>query len=343
MADPLLLVPGTGGTQLLKNGKSLGHPKVLDGKLWLLKTLDMSIEQTVLDMSMRHIKNQLRPELTTLAENATVAAGSVLTAAYNLIEQKVGETFCYDWRGDIEFSALQLLDHLRSKQAPGRRYRIVNHSQGGLVTLAASKLCEAQDGPGGFSKLVSRIVFLGTPIYGTLNAAHALLVGSDLGDSPKAEFRRIAASWPALYQMLPDFAALRDSAGAVSNFTFLNTHTYAAYPEVDLDLVRRAFFFRKKFFSSPASALAGIEYRFIFGGNKPTWEFATRKDDGTISFGDRTPNAGDSLVPFKVTQKLADSVIRERSEVVGPNENTAEHAMMLTDDFYVTRTLGILK
>lgn len=343
MADPLLLVPGTGGTQLLKNGTSLGHPKVLDGKLWLLKTLGMNVDQTVLDMSMQHLKGQLRPALTTLAKNAIVAPGPLLTAAYNLIEQRTAEKFCYDWRGDIEYSATLLLDLLRSKKTPGRRFQIVNHSQGGLVTLVASKICEEQDGPGGFSKLVGRIVFMGTPIYGTLNAAHALLVGTDLGDSPQAEFRRIASTWPALYQMLPDFKALREVDGTVSKFTFLNTRTYKPYKEVDLELVRRAFFFRKKYLANPASALAGVEYRFIFGGNKPTWEFATRKPDGSISFGAKKPNAGDGLVPFDVTQGLADSVIRDRSEVVGPNENAAEHAMMLTDDFYVTRVLEILK
>ncbi len=342
MADRKILVPGTGGTKLLKNGESLGHPKLLNAKLWLFKKVGADVEQTVLDMSMKHKPGQPSPERTTLAPNAEVTPGELLTAAYNLIEQRVDDTFVYDWRGDIEHSAALLLERLREERPANGRFRIVNHSQGGLVTLAASKLCEEQDGPGGFSRLVSRIAFVGVPIHGTLNAAHALLEGTDLGEDSTTEFRRIAATWPALYQMLPNFSALRSQAGQVIGHTFMHTATYAPHTWIDKDLLRRAFDFKKRFLAHPASALQGIAYTFLFGSNKPTWRFATRADDGQITFGEKTPRAGDGLLPLEDTLKSADSAVRDHHEVVGPNENTAEHAMMLTDDFYVTRVMQVL-
>jgi pimeloyl-ACP methyl ester carboxylesterase len=266
-----------------------------------------------------------------------------LTAAYNLIEQRLGGAFTYDWRADIEYSAERLLEQLRKTKPANGRFSLVCHSQGGLVALVASKLCEKAEGRESFSALVSRIVFVGVPVYGTLNAAHALLVGTDLGEQPQEEFRRIAATWPAIYQMLPAFFALRSPDGMTTRRSFLGTRTYDPYPWVDKDLVRRAFYFRKEFLSQPVSALQGIEYRFLFGSNKPTWEYATRAANGAITFGEKLAACGDGLVPWRVFERIADDVMVQRSEVVGPNENVAEHAMLLTDDFCVTRLLEVLK
>jgi hypothetical protein len=276
-----------------------------------------------------------------LAPNATVTAGPVLTAAYNLIRPAVDDEFPYDWRGDIEFSAQQLLEHLKEKKPRGGRWKIVNHSQGGLVTLVASKLAEAAAGPGAFAELVSHITFVAVPVYGTLNAAHALLVGEDLGKAANPEFKRIAATWPSLYQMLPDFKALEDPDGAPSRFTFLHTPTYSPFPWIQLDLVRRAHELRAGLLKHPVSALQNIAYVFLFGTNKPTWEFATRELSGEITFGAKRPGAGDGLVPSRILRSRADMAILDHSEFIAEGENTAEHSMVLTDDFYVTRIRDI--
>lgn len=341
MSTKVLLVPGTGGTTLLKNGVSLGHPKVINARLWLFDTLGISIEDTVRDMSMSHRRGQLAPTATTLAPNAAVTAGSVLTAAYNLIRPAADEEFAYDWRGDIELSAQQLLELLKQKKPRGGRWKIVNHSQGGLVTLVASKLAEAQDGAGSFSELVSHITFVAVPVYGTLNAAHALLVGEDLGSAASPEFKRIAGTWPALYQMLPDFRALKAPDGTFARHTFLHTATYAPFPWIDLDLVRRAHELRAQHLKHPLSALQNVAYAFLFGTNKPTWEFATRHPSGEIAFGPKQPRAGDGLVPSRIMRARADTALLDQAEFVAEGENTAEHAMVLTDDFFATRTRSI--
>src|SRR5690606_6357253 len=216
-----LLIPGTGGTTLLKNGVKLGHPAVLNLRLWLFKTAGIDIQKTVLDMSMEHLSDQLAPTKTTLCPDASVGPGAALTAAYNLILDKVDQTFCYDWRDCIEHGATKLLAFLANKPG-GQRWRVVSHSQGGLVLIAASKLNARRKPARPFSDLVSHISFVGCSLYGTINAARALLLGEDLGDAPSEEFKRIAATWPALYQMLPDWMALRKPDGSTSELTFFS-------------------------------------------------------------------------------------------------------------------------
>lgn len=115
-----LLIPGTGGTTLLKNGVNLGHPAVLNLRLWLFKTAGIDIQETVLDMSMEHLSDQLAPTKTTLCPDATVGPGVALTAAYNLILDKVDQTFCYDWRDCIEHSATKLLTFFENKPGDQR-------------------------------------------------------------------------------------------------------------------------------------------------------------------------------------------------------------------------------
>jgi hypothetical protein len=131
MSDKLMLVAGTGGTQLLKDGESLGHPVILNLRLWLFNTVGADIDQTVQDMSMKHAPGQIAPVLTTLATGSKVEAGPLLHAAYHLISQKTGVAFGYDWRGDIEHSAQALVERLRQGPVGGGKWKIVAHSQGG--------------------------------------------------------------------------------------------------------------------------------------------------------------------------------------------------------------------
>jgi hypothetical protein len=77
------------------------------------------------------------------------------------------------------------------------------------VVIVASQLMGAE-----FAQRVSHLVFVAVPVYGTINAAHALLVGDNLGAAARSQFKWIAGTWPALYQMLPDWhAALRKEDG----------------------------------------------------------------------------------------------------------------------------------
>lgn len=337
MADKALLIPGTGGTQLLKNGVSLGHPVVINLRLWLMKAAGVSLRETVLDMSMRHLPGRIDPDKTTLADGARVTAGPVLTAAYNQLIPRVDAAFTYDWRGDIEYSAHQLIDHLMGEDLHGGKWKLVAHSQGGLVALTASQLCRAKTGRP-FSSLVSHLLLVAVPVYGTLNAASALVEGRDLGDGPAAEFRQIAGTWPALYQMLPDFGALRTRTGDVSPYTFLHTKTWERCTWVSKDLVRRAVEFKRTYLQYPTRGLDQVYYSHLLFTNKPTWDHALRDEDGTIRFG-RKSATGDGLVPFKATVSRVTDVERQRRHVVGLQANTPEHSMVMTDDFVASRVM----
>src|SRR5690606_15698909 len=164
------------------------------------------------------------------------------------------------------------------------RWKLLSYSQGGLLALTASLLCRAKTGRP-FSSLVSHLLLVAVPVYGTLNAASALVEGRDLGDGPAAEFRQIAGTWPALYQMLPDFGALRTRTGDVSPYTFLHTKTWERCTWVSKDLVRRAVEFKRTYLQYPTRGLDQVYYSHLLFTNKPTWDHALRDEDGTIRFG----------------------------------------------------------
>ena len=119
----------------------------------------------------------IQPTRSTLWPNGTMAPGNVLHLVYN---QVTGfEPFVYDWRQDLRRSADLLLARLTTAGDP---WRIVAHSQGGLVVSVAAARWAAKNGNDSkaFSKLVSHVAFVGVPFHGTLKAASAFIKGDDL-------------------------------------------------------------------------------------------------------------------------------------------------------------------
>jgi hypothetical protein len=242
----------------------------------------------------------------------------------------------YDWREDIEVSAQGLIKVLKAEYG-GVKAHIVSHSQGGLVVVAASKLMARQGLAMG--DYVARIDFVGVPIYGTLNAAHGLLVGENLGEKAESEFRKIGGTWPSLYEMLPSWYALRDPNGQISRYSFFHKKTWEPYPWIKPHLVKRAWQVRRDLLNHPADSLQGIAFRFILTKNRKTWDHAIRQNDGTITFPEPSV-AGDSLVPFTQTYNQMHDVEQQRVHAVGPQENVPEHSFLLTDDWIVSLIRG---
>lgn len=129
----------------------------------------------------------------------------------------------YDWRESILRSGATLAARIRAEVAQADPCAIVAHSMGGLVARAAWTSLSAT----GDSALVYRVVTLGTPHGGsyspvalwslgeeTLAQLHLLsslvrvIVGPGgsilfLPSWTMAELAALAATWPALYEMLP--------------------------------------------------------------------------------------------------------------------------------------------
>ena len=132
--------------------------------------------------------------------------------------------FSYDWRQDNETSARELgafieevIDRTNLLRHYARRCKcvdLVGHSMGGIVIGT----CVAQ----GFHRLaegtprVRRVVTLGTPFRGSVDAVEKLTTGeSEIVGSSSNRERESARVTPALYQLLPGYAgSFIDERGA---------------------------------------------------------------------------------------------------------------------------------
>ena len=117
--------------------------------------------------------------------------------------------FTYDWRRPVEHAAARLAafrDEVAGRErALGRDGTIdfVAHSMGGLVLRAALGLANARDPLDG----VGRVVFIAPPFRGTIAAVQMLVAGERDGwFGTDEDYRKIARSFPSVYQMTPHYA-----------------------------------------------------------------------------------------------------------------------------------------
>ncbi len=118
--------------------------------------------------------------------------------------------FPYDWRLSVRLNACRLAkaasDRLEQWQRlPGRensRLVFVCHSLGGLVTRYFVEVL-------GGHEITRRVITIGTPHRGSLNALFALTNRIRFGSGPLSmDLTPLARSLPSLYQLLPTFACV---------------------------------------------------------------------------------------------------------------------------------------
>ncbi len=112
--------------------------------------------------------------------------------------------FPYDWRRDIRTAAGLLHQALNRWAASNgyRRFTLVSHSMGGLVSRTYLALF-----PEEAERLVERVILLGSPAYGIVNAVQNLTTGNNLmqlahklNDDNQGD--QLVRSITALYQLL---------------------------------------------------------------------------------------------------------------------------------------------
>lgn len=113
----------------------------------------------------------------------------------------------FDWRKDIDRSAMLLADRIRNRlgQKP-RPLHLIAHSQGSLVARRAVQLL----GPDQARRLVNSLTLLGPASFGTFSAAFAVAGSHDsigtlqsLGVKMPPDIQGVLASFTGLYQLLP--------------------------------------------------------------------------------------------------------------------------------------------
>ncbi|HEX3694930.1 MAG TPA: hypothetical protein VH374_06020 [Polyangia bacterium] len=342
-----LLVPGTSGNKLMIDNADLGWPSALSAQGWLagltgyaigLDGLPMSADAIVEVMSMEFADaTSTQPTKTTLKKGSAVGPGPVLELVYNQFLDF--DRFIYDFRADLRHSGELLLAHLLENRPAGDRWRIVCHSQGGLLVAVASKLYARQhkDDDRAFSQLVSHVGFVATPFYGTVNAAAALLVGEQLSTGFASHFRAIARTWPSLHQMLPVWpGSVQTKTGTTTANAPFNATADAAWPGANIDpaMLVRARDTRTQFLNSPLSRMNGVKLRLWMSR---AWLTANRL---VIENGALTPAAaeevGDSLIPANTTYQMEAKVEKDASHLFGDNQNTMSHFALCVDPFVAT-------
>ena len=117
--------------------------------------------------------------------------------------------FPYDWRYSngttakllVGFIERLLLKKITSLTAWDQKLDFVCHSMGGLIFRAF--LAEWMNAHGGAAAPVGRVVFIATPHQGSLNSAQALIVGTGIFPGAQKGTRKLARTFPSVYELLP--------------------------------------------------------------------------------------------------------------------------------------------
>jgi hypothetical protein len=340
-----LLVPGTGGNKLLLDGADLGWPSVLAAQGRLAGLTGYALGLDGLPISAADLTSLLsmefadaasvKPTRTTLRAGSAITAGPLLEAVYNQFLSY--DRFFYDFRSDLRDSGERLLTHLIDQRPADDRWRIVCHSQGGLLVTCASKLYARRNGDDdrAFAKLVSHVAFVGVPFYGTVNAAVALLSGEALSAGFADSFKKVARTWPSLHQMLPVWRGsvrLRDGTGALVPAPF-SAMDPRAWPGADVApaMLARARETRASFLDSPLSRMNGVKKRILMSRAYPTGNHLI-VDGGATTVG-LPDERGDSLVPAETTYRTEAAVERDVTHQFGGDGDTLRHFALCVDPF----------
>lgn len=329
MADINLLVPGTQATNLITATRKRVYNAVRVN-MGLTKTdLGKDPAKWVPLLSLEHTPGQLAPTKTTLQPGTMVKAGNVLLTPYESFSSGY-EMYPYDWRCDIRHNAQELLDHLADEKPAGGRWNLVGHSQGALVIVIASKML---DDPDRFDELVDKVVLLGSPLAGTMRAADAITIGSDdLGKNERVFSLQLARTWPALFQMLPSWAAVLDAARnpLPPAQQLLQRGGYPDATGVTADILQRARD-AHALLREPLAAMGGAQVVTVLTSNKPTKTEVVRKVvSGKDGFADETSEDGDSLVPFQRTLDWGDAAFTD--SVAHVTGSVRAHAFLGIDE-----------
>ena len=222
LRDMVLLLPGITGSVLQKNGKDIWAISGQAG-LRLLTNKGDWVQDLALEGgdSRGVIATRVMPD-------AHVVPGLVKIDGYSAMAKMVADTFRiepgsiwdtrpanfiefpYDWRLDNRINARRLAD-LISKRLPlwqeysgnpDARVIFLAHSMGGLVARYYLEVLE------GWPNCRALITF-GTPYRGSLNALNYLANGYK---KLFVDLTEVMRSFPAMYQLLPIYQALRDGS-----------------------------------------------------------------------------------------------------------------------------------
>jgi pimeloyl-ACP methyl ester carboxylesterase len=228
---PVIFVPGLMGSELWR-----GNERVWPSVRNMLTHPEIFRYPSEVPLEPRGIVDELVIVPNLIKQDQYNRLGDYMVEELGYERGKDFFEFAYDWREDVRASArhlARLVEALSSSQP----ITIMAHSLG---TLVSRYYVERLGG----SRRVERLVLMGGPHLGTLKGLTALLIGPHvlpfglLGE----KLRRVIATFPANYQILPTYASGVDQNGKGINL--LEEEGWV--PEDKLPLLRMAREFRKE-------------------------------------------------------------------------------------------------
>jgi pimeloyl-ACP methyl ester carboxylesterase len=224
---PLVFVPGILGSRLIDR-----EGKVVWGEinsLYNFGRLEIGPEGPVLALKsgglMQNI-NVLGPFWTIHGYDALIEQLHEL----GYVEGTNFFVFAYDWRQSNFDTARELDSFVKSTPAlSATKFDIIAHSMGGMVTKI---WCLEQGG----AQRVHKVIYMGTPFQGSMNAFATLSEGwgplVNVVAGGIDAIRRVALSFPSLYELFPTYDHCC-RVGTPQKFTYLNVLNPTAWRDRD--------------------------------------------------------------------------------------------------------------
>lgn len=181
----------------------------------------------------------------------------------------------YDWRLSNRYNARRLkslvepaLEKWRSQNSAFEEAKVVFicHSMGGLV---ARWYIDREGG----AEITRKLITLGTPHRGALNALEKLVNGVPVGLGPLAlKLTRFARSLPSLYQLLPEYACIEAPSGLVKT-------TETPVPDLPAHMIDDAMRFHSQLDETQANA---YDLHPIVGFRQPTKTGSSQKTEKIV-------------------------------------------------------------
>ncbi len=278
--DLVIVVPGIMGSTLKKGGKEVWAPSG-GAVIRALKTFLGSIRDLKLEPGAGYddvgddvIAGQVMPDLHALPGlwTAQIGYGSLLTRMRSILGNDP-LPFAYDWRLSNQYNG-HLLGKLvsgaleRRRSQPGQaaaKVVFVCHSMGGLV----ARWCIEKEG---CADVTRKLITLGTPHRGSMNALEQLVNGVRKGIGPlQADLTEFARSLPSTYELLPQYACLQPPGRPESKLLNLTEYLEQGLPLGSLDgrrVTEAAWFHRQ--LDGPETSVPAYDIHPIVGRHQVT-------------------------------------------------------------------------
>jgi len=211
--NPTILIPGITGTKLV-NANTSNFDVIYSGI--------QKFFESIYDLELKEDPNYDKSKRA-IIERADIE-GLAYKESINIIHRKTSSMvyiFGYDWRKSNEYNGRKLDEFVNylSGKLKEEKFNFLTHSMGGIVFQCYLNFLNND-----FS-VIDKAILTVPPFKGSIEALKALIVGEGGSNFPlfnsNDEFRKIARSFPSIYELLPTYEHAVDFEG--------NTHLFDLY------------------------------------------------------------------------------------------------------------------